>query len=127
MLSFVPHCCLGIELKPVTNQAIPKLAGNSQVEVFDFRAAKLNDIARVQIDQVVVMFFRRQFVAGAPISKSVTLKNSHLDQLLNGPIHRGKRNALVPNSHTPVQLWYVWMIFSFRKHLSNQLALGGNY
>ena len=55
---------------------------------FEFRVDEFYDLAGLNVDQVIVVGFRRGLVAGAAISEIVPIENARLFEQAHGSIHR---------------------------------------
>ena len=58
-----------IELKAMADQAIAKLSRHQSLKLFDLVVAKLDNLAGVHVNQMIVMLLRRLLVARAAITE----------------------------------------------------------
>ena len=74
------------------DQAIAKLLGDPPLEHFELLVDEFDDLAGLDVDQMVVMRFRRGFVARAAIAEFMALENPRLLEQADGAIDRCDRD-----------------------------------
>src|SRR3546814_18378661 len=96
------------------NQLKTKLAGNHLLQPFDLFVVKLNDAARLQIDQMVVMFVGHLLIARAPVAEVMAFQNAGLFKQAHGAINRGNRDFGLANGSAMIDLIDVWLVLGDR-------------
>ena len=84
-----------IKFQTVIDEAIAELGGDLLLQRFDFRIDELDHLARLDIDQMIVMRFGRRFVACAPIAEVVPVEDAGLFEQTHGAVDRGDGNTRV--------------------------------
>ena len=74
--------------KPVT-----VLAGYLFLKSLDFLTCKLDDITRFQVNQVVMMVFRHDFVSGPTIPEFMPFDDPCFLKQFYSPVNGGNRNV----------------------------------
>jgi hypothetical protein len=108
-----------VKLQSMANQPIAKLARNLMLEALNFRIAEVDDLASLQIDQVVVMFAWDALVPQSAVPEGVTFNDSLARKKLQNPIDGRAGDARIPFGDASMQLINVRMIFGSRYNLSN--------
>src|SRR6476646_1563141 len=65
-----------VELHPVIDEAVAELFGDALLQGFKFVVDELDDLACLDIDQMVVVVVRNRFVAGATVAELVPLEDA---------------------------------------------------
>src|SRR5688500_15075898 len=78
-----------VELHPVIDEPEAELFGDPLLKKLELVIDKFDDIARLDVDQVIVMRFRRRFVAGAPVAEFVAFEDSGLLEQADRAVDRG--------------------------------------
>ena len=65
-----------VELHPVIDQAEAEARGDALLQLLQLLVDELDHIAGLDIDQMVVMGFRRRLVAGAAVAEIVPLQDA---------------------------------------------------
>ena len=86
----------------------------------------LDDVSGFDVDQMIVMTFRRGFVAGAAVAEIVPLEDAGLLEQADGAVDGGDRDAGIDRRGARVQRLYVGMILGFAEHAGDDLALLGD-
>lgn len=110
----------------MVDEAIAQPFGNLALQRFEFGVDEFNDLAGLDVDQMVVVRLWRGFIARATIAKIVAIKNSCLFEQANSAIDRGDGNARIACRGAFVQLFDIGVIGAFRKHLRDYAALFGD-
>src|SRR4051812_29205134 len=63
----------GIELETVPHETVTELAGDLGLETLDLGASKLHHLARIQVDEVIMVLLRRFLVTGSAVAERVPL------------------------------------------------------
>src|SRR6185437_15432592 len=100
--------------------------GDSLLQRFELIVGELDDLAGLDVDQVVVMVFRHRFIARPAVAEFVALENPGLFEQADGAIHRCDRNVGVNGRGARVQGLDVRMIFAITEHPRDGLALLGD-
>ena len=70
------------------NEFIAEFCGNFFLQLFNFFIHKFNDITRLNINQMVMMFALGKLITGAAIAKIMRLNDTRFVKKPNGPIDR---------------------------------------
>ena len=112
-----------VELKPVIDETKAMLFGDAALERLDLIILKLNHLARLHIDEVIVMLIRHLFVARAAIAEVMALKDVGLFEQAQGPVDGRKADAAIHLGGTVVDRFHVGMIERFRQDTRNHATL----
>ena len=108
------------------DEAIAKLLGDAALEHFKLVVDEFDHLAGLDVDQMVVMAFRRGFVARAPVAKFMPLQNPRLLEQADGAIDGGDRDIGIHRGGALVERLDIGMILAVAKHPRNRLALLGD-
>src|SRR6185295_5106668 len=86
----------------------------------------LHHLAAPRVDQVVVVFFRRLFIARASVAEIVPLDDTGILEQLDGAIDSRQRNVGVDRRRPAVQFLGVGMVSSLAEHARDDAALLGH-
>ena len=87
---------------------------------------ELDDLAGLDVDQVVVVRLGRRLVAGAPVAEVVPVKDAGILEQTHRAIDRGDGDLRVDRRSALMQQLDVRMILAIGKHAGNDPALLGN-
>src|SRR5215213_902388 len=74
-----------VELHAMIDEAKAELFGDALLEHFQLIVDELDHVAGLHVDQMVVMGFRRRFVAGSAVSELMGLENASFLEQAHGP------------------------------------------
>ena len=115
-----------VKLHAMVDQAEAEFLRDPFLQRFELVVDELDHLAGFDVDQVVVMGFRRGFVAGAAVAEIVALEDAGFLEQADGAVDGGDRDARIDGGGTRVQRLHVGMVLGFRKDLSNDTALLGD-
>ncbi len=107
------------------DEAKAEAIGDLLLKRFHFGVGEFDDVARLHIDQMIVMLLGRGFVARTAFTEVVTLENSRLFEKPNRTVHGGDRYFGIDQSGTLVQHLDIGMVFGLRKDARNDPPLLG--
>ncbi len=82
--------------------------------------------ARLDVDQVVVVAFRRLLIAGAAVAEIMALEDAGLLEQTHRAINRGERDVGVDLGGALVHLFDIGMIGRIREHARDHAPLLGH-
>ncbi len=123
---FVPGDLDAVELQPVIHQLVTQFAGDAFLEFLDLLGGELDDLAGIQVDEVVVMFVADGFVAGAAIAEIKALQNACFLEQFHRAVDGGDGDVGVDGGGPPVQLLYVRVVLRFGDDTGDDAALAGH-
>ncbi len=88
--------------------------------------AEFNDMARFNINQVMMMPAIRQIVTCPPATKITPFQNATFFKQAHRAIDRGYRNTSVALQGTAMQFLHIRMIFGFAEDACDQATLAGH-
>lgn len=103
-----------------------KFGGDLPLQRLKLGIDEFDDLAGFDVDHMIVMCFRRRFIAGAAIAEIVAVKDARLFEQSDGAIDRGNRNAGIDCNCTLMQLFNVGMVCAFRQYARNYPPLFGD-
>ena len=74
------------QLEPVADEAKAELARNALLQPLDLLVAKLDHLARLDVDEMIVMAVARRLVACAPVAEFVTFEDALALEQAHGAI-----------------------------------------
>jgi len=77
----------------VIDEAEAQFLGDAALKILQLLIDEFDDIAGLDIDQMVVMGFRRRFVAGAAVAEIVPLQDPRFLEQADGAVDGGDGNA----------------------------------
>ena len=110
----------------MVDEAIAELFGDALLERFELIVDELDDLAGLDVDQMVVMGFRNRFVAGAAVAELVAFEDPGFLEQANGPVDRRDRNIGVDRRSAGVKGFDVRMILAVTEYSRDDLALLGD-
>src|SRR5215210_7664790 len=84
-----------VKLHSVIDEAEAELLGDALLKRLELFIDELDDIARFDVDQVIVMGIRRRLVARSAVAELVPLENARLFEQAHRAIDRRDRNVRV--------------------------------
>ncbi len=91
----------------------------------DLIGPEFHDIARLDVNQMVVMFLCGALEAGAPVAEDVFLQHALFPEKVERSIDGGDCDAWIDCSHPPVQFNGIRMIVGVRQYVQNDPAWPG--
>src|SRR5438309_4719070 len=82
-----------VQLHPMVDEAKPELLGDPLLQGLEIIVDELDDIACLDIDQMVVMAFRRRLVTRASVAELVPFEDACLFEQPNGPVDSRDRDV----------------------------------
>ena len=110
----------------MADQPIAKPGGNAFLQRLDFRIDEFDDLARVHVDQVIVMIAFRVFIACATVAEFVLVQNSGLFEQFDRPVYGGKRDPRIDAGGADVKLFDIGMVVRCADHAGYNPALIGH-
>ena len=104
-------------------EIIAKLGGDLFLQGFDLGVDKFDHITGLDIDQMIVVFPRRVFIAGTAIAEFQTLQNTGFLEQLDRTIDRCQRYAAVDRTGPRIKFFDIGVIAAVFQHLGNHAAL----
>jgi hypothetical protein len=117
----------GVELEAVANEPISEPSRNFILETLDPRVPELDHLARLEVDEVVVMPLGGPPVAGMAVTEFATLDDALLLEPLHGPVDRREGDIPAPHGHAPVQLEDVRVVNRLGENLGDQAPLARQF
>src|SRR4051794_11626621 len=77
-----------VKLHSVVDEAEAELLGDPLLQGLELVIDELNDVARFDVDEMVVMTFRRRLIAGAAIAELVALEDARFLEQPHRPVDR---------------------------------------
>ena len=115
-----------VELHAMIDEAKAELFGDALLERFQLIVDELDHVAGLHVDQMVVMGFRRRFVAGSAVSELMALENASFLEQAHGPVDRRNGDVRINRRGPRVQRLDIRMIFAVAEHARDDLALLGD-
>lgn len=81
-----------VQLHSVVDEAEPQLLGDPLLKRLKLVVDEFDDFTGLHINQVIVMFVRRRFIARAAIPELMPSENAGLFEQANGTVDRRDRN-----------------------------------
>src|SRR5262249_30615399 len=116
----------GIKLQPMIDQPVTQLLRHLALQGFDLLVLELEHAAGLHVDQMVVMLFRRLFVARPAAAELVALEDVRLLEQPQRPIYRGDADARIDCRRPVMQLLDVGMIGGIGQDARDHPALAGH-
>ena len=102
------------------------MLGDPALQLLQLLVDELDDVAGLDVDQMVVMGLGRRFVAGAAVAEIVPLEDARFLEQADGAVDGGDRDAGIDRGGAGVQRLDVGMILGFAEHAGDDLALLGD-
>ncbi len=109
------------------DKPIAKFLGNRALQSFDFRVFELDDLAAVDIDEMIVMVIGYFLIARAAIAEIVPVKNVVFLKQADGAVD-GRDTDFRINPHgPPVNHFNIGVIVGFAEHTGDNAPLPGHF
>src|SRR5690349_17263075 len=92
-----------VKLHPVIDEAEAELLGDALLKRLQLFVDELDDLAGLDVDQVVVVRVRSSFVAGAAVAELVSFEDACLFEQPHGAVDGGDRNLRIDRGGTLVE------------------------
>ena len=99
-----------IKLHTVINQSISKPLSDNLLQCLKLRVDEFDDLAGFDVDQMVVMRFRRCFITGAAVTEIVAVQYPCLFEKADSSVYGGNRNFGVDCRRTAIQLLNIGVV-----------------
>ena len=97
------------------DQAEAELGGDAPLQLLQLLVDELDDVAGLDVDQVVVMGLGRRFVAGAAVAEIVALEDARFLEQAHGAVDGGDRDAGIDRGGAGVERLDVGMVLRIRR------------
>src|SRR4051812_40297089 len=115
-----------VQLHAMVDQAEAQFLGDALLQQFEIVIDELDDVAGLDVDQMVVVGFGRGLVARSPVAEFMALEDSRFLEQPNRPVDRRDRDVGVDGRRPGVQRFDVGMVLAVAEHARDRLALLGN-
>ena len=112
-----------VQLHPVVDEPEAELFRDPLLKLLELLVDELDDIAGLDVDQMVVMGLGRGFVAGPAVAEIMTLQNAGFLEQAHRPIDGRDRDAAVDRRGPLVQRLDIGMILGFGKNTGDHPPL----
>src|SRR4051794_36228166 len=101
-----------VKLHAMVDEAEAKALGDAFLQGLELVVDELDHIARLDVDQMVVMRFGRCLIAGAAVAELMALEDSRFLEQPNGAVDSGDGDVWVDRGRTRVQRLDIGMILA---------------
>src|SRR5690348_912158 len=115
-----------VELHAVIDEAEAELLGDPLLEHLELVIDELDDVAGLDVDQMVMVGLGRRFIARPAVAELVSLEDSGLLEQTDGAIDGRDRDVGVHRSGSRMQRLDVRMILAVTQHARDHFALFGD-
>src|SRR5262245_55185513 len=115
-----------IELKPMVDELVTELARNELLQPLDLLIAKLDDLSRLEVDQMVVVIVAGLLIARPAIAKVMLRQDAGILEQLHRAIDGCDRDTGVDDGGAAVELLDIRMVPGFGQHAGDDAALLGH-
>src|SRR3954447_9085258 len=115
-----------VKLHAMIDEAEAESGGDAALQFLELVVDELDDVAGLDVDQMVGMAFRGGFVAGAAVAEIVALEDARFLEQTDGAVDGGDGDARIDRGRARVQRLDVGMILRFAEHPGDHLALLGD-
>src|SRR5690349_6886418 len=115
-----------VEFEPVIDKAEAQLLGYAALELFEFAIDELDHFAGFDVDQMIMMGFRRRLIARAAVAEIMTLENASILEKAHRTVDGGDRNARIDRGRALMQQLDVRMVFGIGQDTRDHPALFGD-
>ena len=115
-----------VQLQAVIHQFEAQFFGHAALQLFDILVAEFDHAAGLDIDQMVVMVFRRFFIAGAAIAEIMALQDAGILEQLDGAIDRGDGDMRIDRGGAAIEFLGIGMVARPGQHARDDPALLGH-
>src|SRR5688572_33465856 len=102
-----------VQFHPMIHQPEAELFGDHPLQPLEIFVDEFDDLAGLDVDQMVVMSVRRRLIAGAAIAELVPLEDSGLFEQADRSIDGRDRDFGVDRGGALMERLDVWVIFGF--------------
>ena len=95
------------------------------LQTLDFVGAEFDDLARLNVNQVIVVLLIRCLVASFAVAKGVPGKDVFVFEQLDRTIDRRQRNRGINRGDAPMEFAHIRMIVRLSQHLKNSATRFG--
>ena len=117
---------VSVKLQLVPDQFEAQLAGDLGLEAFNLGVEKFDDLARLGVDQVVVVIVARFFITAAAVAEVMFFNHARLFKQPHGAVDGGDGDVRVDGRGAAVQLLDIRVVFGVRQHPGDHPALLGH-
>src|SRR5690606_15847787 len=114
---------VAVELQLVADQLIAQLARNLGLQPFDLGVEELDDLARLGVDQVVVVVVAGLFITAAAVAEVVLLDHARLFEQAHGAIDGGDGDVRVDRRSAAIQFFHIGVVFGVRQDAGDHPTL----
>src|SRR3546814_2096496 len=107
----------------VIDEAVAEPFGDDLLQRLELRIDEFDDLAGLDVDQMVVMRLGRRFVARAAVAEIVAVEDARFLEQADGAIDGSDRNAAVERRGALVKRLHVGMILGIRNHARDDASL----
>ena len=115
-----------VKLHAMVDQAESEPLGDSLLQFLELVVDELDDLAGLDVDQMVMVRFGRGLVARAAVAELVALEDSRLLEQPHRPVDRRDRDVGVDGRGAGVEGLDVRMVLAVAEHARDDLALLGD-
>src|SRR5215210_5984546 len=115
-----------VQLHAVIDEPEAELLGDPLLQRLELVVDELDDVAGLDVDQMVVVGLRRGLVARAAVPELVPLEDACLFEQAHGAVDGGDRDVRIDRRRPRVERLDVWVVLAVAEHPRNHLALLGD-
>ena len=115
-----------VQLHPMVDQAEAQLLGDPPLELLELLVDELDDVAGLDVDEMIVMGGVRRLIAGSAVAEIMAFQDPGFLEQPNRPVDGGDRDSRIDGGGARMERFDVGMVLGFRKHPGNDLALLGD-
>ena len=115
-----------VQLHAMIDEAEAQTLGNPLLQFLELIVGELDDVARFDVDQMIVMSLGRGLVTRSPVTELVPFEDSRLLEQPDRAVDGGNRDVRVDRGRPRVQGLDVGMVLAVAEHARDHLALLGN-
>lgn len=107
----------------MTDKLETEFPRHALLQSFDIGVGEFDDAPCLDVEQMIVVLAHGRFIAAAPVSKIMPLKDALRRKKLQRPVNGRKRNSGIERVRTAMHFLDIGMIGCRRKHLCDDSAL----
>jgi len=115
-----------VKLHPMIDEAIAQAFGDLALQRFQFRVHEFDDLTGFDVYQVIVVRFRRCFVAGTPVAEIVTVQNAGFFEEAHGAIYCCDGDLGIDPGCPAIQRFHIGVVVTFRQDARDHAPLFGD-
>ena len=115
-----------VKFHPVVDQAEAEAMGDAALKILQLLIDEFDDVARFDVDQMVVVRFGRGLVARAAVAELVPFQNAGLLEQADGAIDGRDRDVRVDRGRPRMERLDVRMVLAVAENTGDRLALFGD-